>query len=447
MTKQNAFRQFVNDDNGYLRWLALNPDGFVVNSNRVLVNSYLILHRASCKWINTPDRTNWTTTGYIKTCSNDLTVLSEWAEHEVGGSLKPCKTCQPDSESSSSPTSRQVEPISELRTDVPITPAPSPAGASLSPGKRSLPSTISTGCPELDLAWQTYVTMILNRSQILIPDTDEDLTWHAFLGHSIDMQGFRAAEFAGVDLLTRNAPKFMPLKTRGIGVPELAGLWEVPDIRQHLLWQNKDAPLAETLGVLRTHGGEIGVSLAEAFEYFPWRKFHWSVRALLQNSAVLKPFEFSFRRYLQYECERLGVQEFPPTNFRRAVTFEGTRIALERALRKRLEQTFYMVGPPMSAYMLCDWQLWLWRESLTAVFANFKLDSFHEAFVKKFGTGAIPADEEGFAHWWHDLLPDLPPRLANECIWLAIEKKPVDPGAAPNADHGFHRLLKYLMVA
>ncbi len=93
MSAHNGFTQFVNDD-GYLRWLAQNSDGFVVNSNRVPVSSYLILHRASCKWINTPDRTNWTTTGYIKTCSNDLTVLSEWAEQEVGGSLKPCKTCK-----------------------------------------------------------------------------------------------------------------------------------------------------------------------------------------------------------------------------------------------------------------------------------------------------------------------------------------------------------------
>ena len=102
-------------------------------------------------------------------------------------------------------------------------------------------------------------------------------------------------------------------------------------------------------------------------------------------------------------------------------------MSLELALRKRLEQTFYMVGPAMSAYMLCDWQLWLWREGQTAVFANFKLDTFHEAFVKKFGKGVIPADEKGFAHWWHGLLPDLPPRLANECIWLAIKNKLVDP--------------------
>lgn len=230
MTKQNAFTQFVNDDDSYLRWLAENPDGFIVNSHRVPVSSYLILHRASCKWINTSDRTNWTMTGYIKTRSNDLTALTEWAEREVGGSLKPCNSCKPNPGQSTTPLVRQVDRIAELRTDVPITPTRSPAEASLSQWKRSLPPTISTGCPELDLAWQTYASMILNRSQILIPDTDEDLTWHAFLGHSIDMQGFRAAEFAGVDPLTRNAAKFVPLKTRGIGVPELASLWEVPEI-------------------------------------------------------------------------------------------------------------------------------------------------------------------------------------------------------------------------
>jgi len=33
MSAHNGFTQFVNDDDGYLRWLAQNPDGFVVNSN------------------------------------------------------------------------------------------------------------------------------------------------------------------------------------------------------------------------------------------------------------------------------------------------------------------------------------------------------------------------------------------------------------------------------
>ncbi len=262
MTKQNAFTQFVKDDNGYIRWLAQNPDGFVVNSNRVPVSSYLILHRASCKWINTSARTNWTTTGYIKTCSNDLTALMEWAKREVGGSLKPCKSCQPDPGRSTAPSIRHLDPISETPTEFFDSWTPSASETSQLSGNRSLPPTISTGCPELDLAWQTYASMILNRSHILIPDTDDDLTWHAFLGHSIDMQGFRAAEFAGVDPLTREAPKFVPLKTRGIGVPELAGLWEVHEIRQHLLGQIKDAPFSVTLSVLREHGCEVGVSLA-----------------------------------------------------------------------------------------------------------------------------------------------------------------------------------------
>ncbi|MGB2610700.1 MAG: hypothetical protein WBC80_17125, partial [Isosphaeraceae bacterium] len=260
--------------------------------------------------------------------------------------------------------------------------------------------------------------------QILIPDTDDDLTWHAFLGHSIDIQGFRAAEFAGVDPLTRNAPKFVPLKTRGIGVPELASLWQIPSIRDHLRSGVWDEPLSEgTLSVLRAEGGTTGHSLAEALEYFPWRKFRWSVRALLQNSDVLRGFDFSFRRWLQEECDRLGFQGFPPVDFRQAVSVGVNRPTVEAALRERLDAAFYMVGSAMSAYMICDWQMWLWREGRTEVFATFKLDSCHEAFVKKFGRGVIPADEAGFARWWLGLFPEIPPSLANECIWLAVEKK------------------------
>ena len=80
MNAQYALTHFVNDD-GYLRWLAQNPDGFVVNSNRVPVSSYLILHRASCNG-STLFTVNWPTTGYIKTCSTDLIALTEWAERD-----------------------------------------------------------------------------------------------------------------------------------------------------------------------------------------------------------------------------------------------------------------------------------------------------------------------------------------------------------------------------
>lgn len=286
----------------------------------------------------------------------------------------------------------------------------------------SVPADVSTGCPELDLVWKVHALTILDRSKVaLIPDTDDDLNWHAFLGHSIDMQGFRAAEFAGVDPLTRQAPRVISLKDRNVGVRELASLWDVPAIRQHLLTGTNGVPLRATLDVLRSEGGDTGASLAEAFEFFPWRKFHWSVRALLQNSAALNGDDYSFRNWLQRTCDELGVEEFPPRDFRRSVSLAGVEMTLERALRAVLERTFYMVGPALSAYMICDWQLWLWREGITAVFANFKLDSFHEEFVKLYGAGVVPSDEIGFTTWWFEMYPDLPPRLVNECMWLGIE--------------------------
>jgi len=71
MAALHGYDQFVNDDEGYRRWLGVNPEGLVVNSHRVPVSNYVVLHRASCKFINTSSRTNWTTTGYIKTCSTD----------------------------------------------------------------------------------------------------------------------------------------------------------------------------------------------------------------------------------------------------------------------------------------------------------------------------------------------------------------------------------------
>jgi hypothetical protein len=292
-----------------------------------------------------------------------------------------------------------------------------------------VPCEISTGCPELDLAWREYANEVVS-SHIPIPDTDADLTWHAFLGHGADMAGFRAAEFVGVDPLPtdRHEPRFEPLNRRGIGVPELASLWRDSMIRQHLMGLDKDEPLgAVTLKLLRATGGDVGASLADAFDSFPRRRFNWSLRALAQNSAALERHVWSFRCWLQAECRNLGMSDFPPPSFRRAVTLAGERLPLEEALRHRLKASFFMVGWRIAGYMISDWQLWLWREGRTSVFASFKLDLFHEKFVGRFGRGIVPADEVGFARWWHGMYPELPPRLANECIWLAIERKLVNP--------------------
>ena len=84
-----------------------------------------------------------------------------------------------------------------------------------------IPTTVSTGCGELDQAWSAFASQILAQEGIMIPDTDEDLSWHAFLGHSIDMQGWRAAEFVGVDALTKEAPGFVPLIEQGRRCPRV----------------------------------------------------------------------------------------------------------------------------------------------------------------------------------------------------------------------------------
>ena len=192
-------------------------------------------------------------------------------------------------------------------------------------------------------------------------------------------------------------------------------------MRDHLLHHTRGQPLRSTLDVLRTSGGAIGAGLADAFDRFPYRKGHWTVRALLQNSDVLGDYDFSFRVWLSRACQALGLTEFPPADFRRRVGTGAAPTTLEMALRRELERTFYQVGPALAAYMLCDWQLGLWANGRTAVFANFKWDRFHETFVTRYGRGVIPGREAEFVDWWLALYPDLPPRLPNECIWLATE--------------------------
>jgi len=94
-TKNYKLDIFINNDKAYLRWLTENQNGLVVNSYLHPSPDYLILHRANCWTISTPTRTNWTTTGFIKTCSLDRRELEAWAAKEVGGQLHECQICKP----------------------------------------------------------------------------------------------------------------------------------------------------------------------------------------------------------------------------------------------------------------------------------------------------------------------------------------------------------------
>jgi len=104
------------------------------------------------------------------------------------------------------------------------------------------------------MLWSKFAIDLLTRPGLLIPDTENDLNWHAFLGHSVDMQGFRAAEFAGVDPLSRPShSEFKPLSQRRIGVKELGELWEIEPVRRHLLEVTRPAsqePMTATYEVL-----------------------------------------------------------------------------------------------------------------------------------------------------------------------------------------------------
>ena len=84
--------QFVDDEGGYLQWLDDHPEGFVANSDRVPTAEYLVLHRSSCYSISRHPFGNYTTTSYIKTCSDDVTELRQWAQG-LRGQLQESHYC------------------------------------------------------------------------------------------------------------------------------------------------------------------------------------------------------------------------------------------------------------------------------------------------------------------------------------------------------------------
>lgn len=85
--------QFVDDDPGYPAWVAKNPDGWVLNSYRTPTASYLILHRASCRFISgSPTRGRHWTVDYSKTCGEE-NELRDWAWGHLGAKPAVCSRC------------------------------------------------------------------------------------------------------------------------------------------------------------------------------------------------------------------------------------------------------------------------------------------------------------------------------------------------------------------
>lgn len=86
-------RDFIDDDTGYERWLAANPDQFVINTPRNPTPTNIVLHRATCRTINgTPSRGLRWTADFIKFCGT-RNELEMYARTQIGGTARPCQLC------------------------------------------------------------------------------------------------------------------------------------------------------------------------------------------------------------------------------------------------------------------------------------------------------------------------------------------------------------------
>ena len=85
---------FWDNEDGYRKWLANNPNGFVVNCDKRVQNpQYPMLHNVSHKLVSSTKINNYTTNDYFKVCSPDKESLELWAKNR-GVKLTQCRTCK-----------------------------------------------------------------------------------------------------------------------------------------------------------------------------------------------------------------------------------------------------------------------------------------------------------------------------------------------------------------
>lgn len=85
---------FIDDDIGYLRWLAAHRDGFVLTAERKPTPAYLMPHRTTCHTISgTPACGSRWTGDYIKFCGGRH-ELEAFACSNVGGQAHACGLCR-----------------------------------------------------------------------------------------------------------------------------------------------------------------------------------------------------------------------------------------------------------------------------------------------------------------------------------------------------------------
>ena len=89
-------QKFMDNDKDYLDWVALFPNGYVVNILRSLNPNNVVLHKATCWTIKgKPARGESWTDAYIKICSTSMAKLESWVKLDVGGTVRKCMLCNP----------------------------------------------------------------------------------------------------------------------------------------------------------------------------------------------------------------------------------------------------------------------------------------------------------------------------------------------------------------
>jgi hypothetical protein len=85
---------FQDDDKGFFEWLAQNPEGYFINTERHPRAKYMRLHRPGCQSFKGSPELHWTR-DYVKLCSLDRSDLERWAFNTLGSEITPCELCRP----------------------------------------------------------------------------------------------------------------------------------------------------------------------------------------------------------------------------------------------------------------------------------------------------------------------------------------------------------------
>jgi len=86
---------FVDDDDGYRRWIYAHPSRFVINTLRGGSGGQPILHSAICDHVAPRAEAHWTTGDYVKICGDKRIALDLWAREQYGAFPTPCRNCEP----------------------------------------------------------------------------------------------------------------------------------------------------------------------------------------------------------------------------------------------------------------------------------------------------------------------------------------------------------------